>query len=366
MRILVFTTTYLPLVGGAEIAIAEITKGLPQVHFDIITSRLDRSLSRIETIDNTTIYRLGTGTFLDKYWLTLYGSWFVEKKLKNKPDYVWGMMASYGGLAASFFKKKNPNIPYLLSLQEGDSLSRVELKTFFIRPLFLSIFKRADTIQAISHYLARWAKKLNSSAFVHVIPNGVPLSRIIYRPRLITKKEIRLISVSRLVHKNGLDTLILSLKFLPEEVTLSLVGEGPDEKKLKNLVLKEKLESRVTFLGGLVPNKALLALNTADIFVRPSRSEGLGNAFLEAMASGLITIGTPVGGIPDFLKDGETGFLVPPDDPTLLALTIKKIKNLSPEEQKVIVQNARKLVEDSFSWDIVVQKMAQLFNIQLP
>jgi glycosyltransferase involved in cell wall biosynthesis len=351
-------------VGGAEIAIAEIAKGLPQVHFDIVTSLLDRNLSRVETVDNTTIYRLGNGTFLDKYWLAFYGARFATKELR-KPDFIWGMMASYGGLAASFFKKKNPNISYLLSLQEGDSLSRVELKTFIIRPLFLSIFKRADTIQAISHYLALWAKKINSSAPVHVIPNGVPLSRIIYRPRFLTKKEIRLISVSRLVHKNGLDTLILSLQFLPKEITLSLVGEGPDEKKLKRLVLKEKLEDRVVFLGGLVPNKALRALETADMFIRPSRSEGLGNAFLEAMASGLITIGTPVGGIPDFLKDGETGFLVSPDDPALLARTIKKIKNLSLEEQKVIVENARKLVENSFSWSLVVQKMARLFNIQM-
>lgn len=366
MRILVFTTTYLPLVGGAEIAIAEITKGLPQVHFDIITSRFNRNLAPVEIIDNTTIYRLGTGTFLDKYWLFLYGSRFAEKKLKNKPDYIWGMMASYGGLAASFFKKRNPNIPYLLSLQEGDSLSRVEVKTFFIRPLFLSIFKRADTIQVISHYLARWAKKIDTTVPVHVIPNGVPLSRITYHPRLISKDEIKLISVSRLAYKNGLDTLILSLKYLPEKVTLSLVGEGPEEKKLKQLVKKENLEKRVQFLGGFLPDRALVALGDADIFVRPSRSEGLGNAFLEAMASGLLTVGTSVGGIPDFLKDGKTGFLVSPDDPVLLADTINKIRQLSLEEQKAIIQNARKLVEDSFSWSMVVEKMAGLFNTPLP
>jgi glycosyltransferase involved in cell wall biosynthesis len=82
------------------------------------------------------------------------------------------------------------------------------------------------------------------------------------------------------------------------------------------------------------------------------------------MAAGLLTVGTPVGGIPDFLKDRETGFLTPVDDPAGLADTIKRIKKLSQEEQEVITKRARELVEKAFSWPIVVEKMAELFKVQ--
>lgn len=361
MRILVFTTTYLPLVGGAEIAIAEIAKGLPEVCFDVVTARMRPDLPKKEIMGNVTVYRLGFGNFFDKYILALSGSGFAKKNIEKKPDLIWAMMASYGGLAASFFKKKNAGIPYLLSLQEGDDLSRLERKTFFIRPFFLSIFKKADAIQVISNYLASWAKKMNPDVPVFVIPNGVDLPDV-FHPRIKYAEEVRLISLSRLVYKNGLDILIKSLSHLPDTVSLVLVGGGPDKEKLRRLVDRNGLNARVCFAGEKEPVQALKFLNEADIFVRPSRSEGLGNAFLEAMASGLITVGTSVGGIPDFLKDGQTGFLVAKNTPGDLAKKIINIISLSEKERIKIIKSARDLVIESFTWNRVIREIQTLFS----
>ena len=90
-------------------------------------------------------------------------------------------------------------------------------------------------------------------------------------------------------------------------VKLLIVGDGPLRENLKFKIKNLKLENKIELLGEVSPDKVPQYLAEADIFVRPSLSEGLGTAFLEAMAVGLPIIGTPVGGIPDFLKDDETG-----------------------------------------------------------
>ena len=107
----------------------------------------------------------------------------------------------------------------------------------------------------------------------------------------------------------------------------------------------------------------------ADVFVRPSRSEGLGNSFLEAMAAGLPVVATPVGGIPDFLygeqgrtiDQNQTGWFCEVDNPKSVAEKVKYIlgpNNRNHVEQ--VITNAKKLVEEKYDWKIISQKMAQI------
>ena len=83
---------------------------------------------------------------------------------------------------------------------------------------------------------------------------------------------------------------------------------------------------------------------------------------MEAMAAGLITIGTPVGGITDFLFEGETGFLAKPNDDGNLAKTITTALTLAPEKKDQIVNNARNLVKEKFLWNDIALKMKAVFN----
>ena len=109
-------------------------------------------------------------------------------------------------------------------------------------------------------------------------------------------------------------------------------------------------------MGHIEPEKVYDYLAVADIFVRPSRSEGLGSSFLEAMGAGLPIIATPVGGIPDFLKDGETGLFCEVDDPQDLA---EKIKLLMADETlaKRIAENGRQLVLEKYNWDNIAKQI---------
>ena len=102
MRVLIFSTAYYPFVGGAEVAIKEITDRAKDIEFDMITARLDSKLACFERIGNVNVYRLGFGLkHFDKWWLMKFGgwkAWWLNRK--NKYDVSWSMMASWGGLAA--------------------------------------------------------------------------------------------------------------------------------------------------------------------------------------------------------------------------------------------------------------------------
>ncbi len=365
-RILIFTTAYLPHIGGAEIAIKEITDRLPDYDFDLITARLDRRLPKEEKIGRVRVYRLGWGCFLDKYYLAFCGHFKAIKLHKDNPyNLIWGMIASWGGLSAVKFKKKT-NLPFLLSLQEGDDLKKIEAKAKILGSWWKDIFKQADQIQAISTYLADWAYSLGFKGRVEVIPNGVDLGLFKFRNKPIDwnnkPREIKLVTTSRLVYKNGLDLVITALPYLSTNISFHIAGVGKEKRKLQILAGKLGVIERVIFYD-LIPYTQLPDfLIQGDIFIRLSRTEGLGNSFLEAMACGLPVIGTNVGGIPDFLTDQKTGFVIPVDKPQAVAKKIKYIiDSINIEEVKDIIGQGKKLIENNYNWDIIFQKMDKIF-----
>ena len=363
-RVLIFSTAYLPLIGGAELAVKELTDRLTDFEFDLITAKLDKNLPSQEQIGRVKVYRLGWGSGLDKLLLAFYGATFANKlHRQNKYDLTWGIMASFAGLAASSFKHKT-GTPFLLILQEGDNLAEVESKMAPLWWKFKNIFNSADNVQCISNYLAAWAKKMGVTASVTVIPNGVDLKTFLCDQEKLNDNEEKIIfTSSRLVKKNAVDVIIEAVAKLPANFKLRIAGTGEEEKTLKILVKDLRVGERVQFLGNLTPVQVAQELVKAGIFTRPSRSEGLGNSFLEAMAAGVPVIATSVGGITDFLTDNETGFLVPVDDATALA---EKIKYVTDPQNKakiwIITNSARDLVRQTYNWDTLAPKMAQILN----
>lgn len=348
------------MVGGAEVAVKEITDRLVDFEFTLITARLNRHLPKYEKIGRVEVYRLGWGTRFDKLWLTARGGHFGAKLVrKGLFEVVWGIMASFAGLAALGYKERHPAVPFLLTLQEGDDLAEVEKKMFWLKWRFKKVFSLADSVQAISNYLVDWARRMGVTGAIELVPNGVDLSKFTFAER---KNNHTIITTSRLVKKNGLDTLIRSLVFLPVDYRLQIFGTGPEEDNLKVLAQKNKLAERVDFLG-LVPSDELPShLHQAELFVRPALSEGLGNSFLEAMACGLPVVGTAVGGIPDFLKESETGWFCEPGNAISLAEKIKIITNQDNKEQvDQVVKQARRLVEEKYDWDKIAMRMGEIF-----
>jgi len=379
-NILIFSIAYAPFVGGAEVAVREITDRLGDYEFDMLTARLSPRIARFEKIGNVNVYRLGFGFGFDKY-LFLFLAPLKALFLNKKRSYAlsWSIMAAYAGFAGLFFKLVRPGTPFLLTLQEGDPLPEIERKVRLVWPIFKKIFLKADHIQAISNFLADWARKIGYKGDLSVVSNGVDTQKFKIQPssraqvegnskfkiadfkeKLKIKSEERvIITVSRLVKKNGVEDIIKAAQDL--RFKLLIIGKGEQEEYLKDLTKKLNLEDNVLFLGEVSHKDLPQYLWISDVFVRPSLSEGLGNAFLEAMAAGVPVIGTKVGGIPDFLREGETGLFCEVQNPKSIA---EKIETLLKDKKLRLrlVENGRKLVEEKYNWDSIARQIENIFK----
>jgi len=370
-RILIFSTAYFPFVGGAEIAVKEITDRLPDWQFDLICARIQLGLTDTERIGNVTVHRCGIGHSVDKYLLPILGVWRAVMLMSRVPV-VWSILSSYGGFTALVYTLFRPKTKLLLTLQEGDPLEHYTERTGWLTGLHKRIFVRADAVQVISAFLGDWARRMGFNGTPEVIPNGVDVARFAQRLSTerrqqlreswgVTTEDVVLVTASRLSLKNGVDDLIRSLVHLPANVKAVIAGEGEDREMLKALATQLGVPGRVIFLGARSHDELPGILQASDIFVRASLTEALGNSFLEAMAAGVPIIGTPVGGIPDFLTDGETGVFCQPRDPASIARAVRRIQTEQGLREKISRQ-AMLLVRDRYDWSTIVERMNALLT----
>lgn len=378
-RILIFSLVYYPRhVGGAEVAIKEITDRISadDTVFDMIV--MDSGGPREERIGNVRVHRVGPLWLTrNKYgWhLYKYGYIFAAARMaarlhkRHAYDATWSMMANYAGFAAFFFKFRFPNVPFLLTLQEGDPIPYIKRRVALVYPLFKKIFKKADRVQTISHYLARFAIDMGFKGFPVVIPNGVDIAHF---SKPIPPEELRalrqqfgygendtvLVTVSRLVKKNGVGDIIDALRLLPPSYKVLILGSGKLEPLLK--ASAATLGDRVNFAGFVPHAKLPPYLQASDIFIRPSLSEGLGNSFLEAMAAGIPVIATNVGGIPDFLFDGKTGLFCEVRNPRSIAEQVRRLDDGNLRTQ--LTQHARAMVFAEYDWSGIARSMKEQFD----
>lgn len=387
-NIALFSFAFKPFEGGAEIAAREAMERLKGLNFTVFTHKFDRAWLAREKAGNIGILRVGMGIcfpggtskyygrILDKI-LYIFRAWRLAEKehAEKRFKVIWALMASYGGVAALFFKLNHPTIPLFLTIQEGDSESHLRYGKFGLVGFFWKrMVKNADYISAISNYLADLVKKSGAKCPVAVIPNGVDIllfstrykesEMLAARQELDIKDDYIISTTSRLVWKNGVDILLEAVALLKKKifnVKLLIIGGGPERGRLERLAKKLGLERNIIFLGQLPQRDLPLYLKISDVFARPSRSEGLGNSFLEAMAAGLPVIGTPVGGIVDFLKDGENGLAVRVGDPRDLADKLGIILT-KPDIRRKISAAGQSLAKRDYSWDKITSAYEEIFD----
>lgn len=377
--IFVFTTAYYPFIGGAEIAIQEVVKRLKdEFRFFIFTARFRSGLPRLEENDGVVIRRIGFGFWFDKFLIPFLGFFTVRHFLrKERPVLYWAVMASYAsGIPYLINMLSAKRIPVVLTLQEGDPVSHIkEAKFGLIAASWRAALLRTAYLTAISTYLLELGRGFGYRGTGKVIPNGVDVSSFakeisseearILRERLgVASDQKIIITTSRLVTKNAVDIAVKAVKIFkekPAKVKFLVIGSGEGEQPLRELVRHLGLENDVLFLGDIPHKEIPKYLKISDVFVRPSRSEGLGNSFIEAMAAGVPVIGTMVGGIPDFLEDGKTGLVVKVDDPEDLALKIGLLLHDSRLRERLI-GNGRRVVADRYQWERVARDFFAVFS----
>lgn len=394
-KVLIFSLSYYPhFTSGAEAAIREITDRIEDLEFHLITNRYDSTLPKDEIIGNVHVHRIGiatkrpTFTDLGKLPLHLNKPLFqflaalkaLSLHRRNHFDAIWAMMAHSAGIPAALFKLFHPKVPYVLTLQEGDPPEHIERVMRPLWPLFKRAFAKADVVQSISVFLGAWARKMGFSGPLEIIRNGAnprDLAPSVSEEELEQLKhelgkgpdDLFLVNTARLEHQKGWDTTVRALADLPDRVKLLVVGAGSEEEKLRALVQELGLTERVVFTGQVDRSKVTAYRLVSDIFVGPSRSEGLGNAFLSAMASRLPVVATQVGGLADFLFDAKrnpdrptTGWAVDPDAPEQIVQAVRDIME-HPEEVRRVTDTARDMVFKEYNWDVIAREMrARVFG----
>jgi glycosyltransferase involved in cell wall biosynthesis len=403
-RILIFSLTYHPYIGGAEVAIKEITDRLSpdEYEFHMVTLRFDSALPRMEKVGNILVHRIGFTSDAPRVsdrsmpWKlklakVLFPFTAFWKALRLDQTYVydaaWAMMANQAGFAALFFKYTHSKTPYLLELQDGRAFSEMTKRRRVLLPLwwlYKRIYLKANRIKAISRFIEREVRAIGYRGDLVVIPNAVDTEkfsrevaeddllalRVLYGKKM---RDVFLFTASRLVLSRGVEDTIRALPFLPANVKLLVAGTGEDAEMLERIAAESGVAERVVFAGH-IPHESLPAYyQMCDVFVRPSIIEGFGNAFVEAFAAGIPVVATPVGGIPDFLFDPEanpgampTGIFCKVRDPESIARAVERYM-ADPVLTARIIKNARALAIEKYDWDIVAKAMREhFFNVNQP
>lgn len=374
-KILIFSIAYYPShVSGAEAAVKEITERIQDIEFHMVTLRFDSAAAATEQMGHVLVHRVGSGSYLGKMLFPLSAALKARSlHAQHHFDALWALM-TYMLLPTMLAKMLGVRMPHILTLQDGDAYEKV-FGRLRIKPFLWLInrgFRSAAVVQAISNYLATWPKLRGSAAPVEIVRNGAnpkdlkgsfdPVAvEALKRKWGKQDGDVWLVNTSRLEHQKAQDVVIRALLLLPDNIKFLAVGGGQDEAMLKELVKEMKLGDRVMFAGQVTRDEVTAYRKASDIFVANSRSEGLGNAFLSALASRLPLITTAVGGIADYAKDNETAWIVPVDDPAALAQKVKEIL-ANPGKAAEISARARTMVEEYYDWDkIAVQMRDKVF-----
>ncbi len=168
-------------------------------------------------------------------------------------------------------------------------------------------------------------------------------------------------SVSRLSRVKNHSTMVRAFAKVAdrhENCRLLMVGDGPERGGIEKLVDKLSLREKVIFAGFRKDTAGCLSI--MDLFLQPSLEEGLSLTILEAAAAGVPVVTSPVGGTPEIISDGATGFLVEPQDVEKLSRVMEMFLK-DPGIFRGMAEQARKKVEDSFSLDSMERKYRELY-----
>ncbi|MBV9844985.1 MAG: glycosyltransferase family 4 protein [Kutzneria sp.] len=215
------------------------------------------------------------------------------------------------------------------------------------------VLRRADAVLAVSESAKRFVNQLAGVRAAAVrrgidLPDGLVARSVADPPTLCF--------VGRLISGKGAADLLAAVKTLCDDgltVHVRICGDGPARAELGERVLSLGLSSQVAFLGAVDHETALREMADCTVFVNPSWTEGLGGTVLEAAALGCAVVATAVGGVPEIVTDGETGWLVPAKRPAELARALRDAIG-DADRRRVYGERLRRSTAERFSWDDVV------------
>jgi len=277
---------------------------------------------------------------------------------KYEPDFVHAYFASgYGALLA------NSSIDYYLSVW-GSDVYLYPNQSLLNKVILKRSLRKASNIFSTSYAMKKETNKYTSKC-IHVIPFGVDVSRY-----YINKQEDNtvVIGIAKVLDDiYGIDVLIRAFERIYKSdegqtnIRLHIAGDGPAKSKLEGLVHELGISGNVKFLGWISFEELPRFYASLDIFCVPSYSESFGVVAVEAGASYLPSVVSNVGGLPEVVVDGETGFVSEPGDITDFSEKLLKLVK-SPNLRDSMGKKARLRVENEYVWNENVEEMCGYYR----
>jgi glycosyltransferase involved in cell wall biosynthesis len=378
-KLCVVTHTFLPNVGGIERVVYEQCKRLKQKRFEtmILTHRNYTAKNyvfggiKVQCYDSLNIgFRLGIPYAIPQVSsLTT----FLETIKSNDLIHVHGHPYLSSFLAAKIAKRYSK--PLVLTqhntfIEYNNIWDTAERLNDLV--IGKQVLNEADKIIAVSNATRNYILSLGADPEkIEVVHNGVDLDR--FKPLSEIKGEMRkklgipedaivVLTVRRLVYKNGIDTLLESAALVVKKnplLVFVVVGKGPDFEEVKERMAHLGIQRNFRVTGFVSDKDLPLYYNVADLFALPSKSgEGLPLVVLEAMACGLPVIATNVGGTSEVMSEAY-GKLVPPNSPESLA---EAVIEFSHKDLAMLKKKSRMMMEQKYSWDKNVDKLGEIYE----
>ena len=331
MRILMLSYEFPPLGGGTGNACFHVLKEFSTettLKVDLITSGDERGPERSTFSETTEVYRLPIRKKRRDFWTAAeLGEWALKAyrltRLLSR-DARYDLCHCWSGWPAGvigYLLRRNQ--PYLVALRGSDVPGFNErlrlLDPLVFRHISRPVWRRAAVITAVSRNLGKLAERTSSERPIRVIENGV--DAVQFSPNG-GSDVFTVLFVGRLVPRKGVDHLLQAFAAVLAShpgARLIIAGEGPERERLETLGERLNLGASVTFRGHVEHTDLPDLYRQASVFVLPALREGMSNALLEAMASGLPTV-TTEGSMDEMVQDN--GIVVAKGNPGQLAEAI--------------------------------------------
>ena len=371
---LFITNDFGPRAGGIETFVHGLIERLPRGSVVVYTSAQSDS----EKFDAKWLTDFGVEVIRDRSKILLPTPRVIKAcqklvKSRNLTRVAFGAAAPLGIMARAM---RSAGAEKIVALTHGHEVWWAKVPPFSFAIKFMS--QSIDAITYLGDYtrseISKAISKNDVGKLVQIAPgidvdHFVPTDSSELRAQLGLADKAVIISVGRLVHRKGQDKLISALPAIRAAVPnvhLVLVGVGPHQKFLENLVAKLNVADCVTFIGRINYSELPKYICVGDIFAMPSRSrffglevEGLGIVYLEASACGLPVVGGKSGGAPDAVLVGETGVVVDGTNSSEIAEACIDLLN-NPELCALMGATGRTWIIENWRWEIWATKYAEL------
>ena len=372
MKILMLNYEFPPIGGGAakaNLCLLRQYAGRDDLRVDMLTSAAKPGFVSEIFSDNITIHKVGIHKKHLHFWRRseviewLVKAGFHYRRLLRENDY--DLAHAFFGFPTGWLCYRNAGrLPYIISLRGSDvpgQHARLQLDYKILAPSFRAIWKKASALVACSEGLKERALLFMPSVSIDVIPNGVELDRFFPAEVAEKSKVLRLLTVGRLSVTKRIELLIDTVEILHRtacKLRLTVVGGGQMERQLRKIVTERELNDVIKITGRIDSEKMPEVYRQNDIFISASMQEGMSNAMLEAMASGLPIVTTRCEGLTELI-DGN-GLIVGQDNVEEIAKAIKKLAD-NRQLHKQMSITARNRAEQ-FSWSNVAEQYIRIYQ----